>query len=169
MAFKTSQLKGIQIPKIIGSASATVEHDDHLNDFLTTPKCCITSFAPIINHCYGLRKGLESLNFSFHTNNYCCGLREGLEILTSFTPTNNHYQTLKIRQKTQLISITSTSFVCSSNISDVTSFSIKSAKMGYAFWLRNCQHSGIKDLTLVARSLSKYIQEVILGMVLTNK
>ncbi len=146
----------MQRPKKIGSVSATAEHGSHLEGFLAAPKDQTTSSAPTINHCHGVRKGLETLTSSAPTNNHYRGLREGLETLTSSTPTNNHCRSLREGLETQLVSTTSTLFVSDSDIPEDTPSSIESAKTDYAFWRGYYRRSGIKDLTLAACSLCEY-------------
>ncbi len=175
-------------PKKIGSASATAEHDGHLEGFLAAPKGQTTFSAPTINHHRGLRDGLETLTSSAPANNHRHSLREGLETLTSSASTNNHRRGLRegleirtssaltnnqsrgLREglETQLVSTTSTSFVSGSDIPEDTSSSIDPAETGYAFWRRHCHRSGIKNSTPAARSLCEYTWEVILCMVLTD-
>ncbi len=176
----------MQRPKKIGSASATAEHDGHLEGFLAVLKGQTTSSTPNINHYRGLREGLETLTSSTPANNHCRGLREGLKTLTSSTPTNNHRHGLRERVETrissapinnhccdlregletQLVSTTSTSFVSDSDIPENTPSSIEPAETGYALWRGHRRRSGIKDSIPATRSLCKYTWEVILCMFL---
>ncbi len=147
----------MQKSKKIGSVSATAKYGGHLEGFLAMPKGQNTFSTPTINHCRGLKEGLETLTSSALTNNHCRGLREGLETLTSSTPTNNYCHGLREGLEIQLVSMTSTSFVSGFDIPEDTSSSIEPAETGYALWRRHCRHSGIKNLTPTTRSLCKYI------------
>lgn len=75
------------------------------------PKSQIIIFAPTINYPHSFRDGLKILTFFAPTNNHCYDQGEGLE--------------------TELIFISSTSFVNSSNPLDITLFSIETPEMGY--------------------------------------
>ncbi len=168
MAFESSQSEGMQRPKKIGSVSATAEHGGHLEGFSAALKGQTTSFALTINHCRGLREGLETLTSSALAKNHCHSLIEGMEIRTSSAPTNNHHRSLKKELETQLVSTTSTSFVSGCDIPENTSSIMELAETGYAFWHRYRRRSGIKDLTLAGSNLCKYTWEVILYIVLTS-
>ena len=124
---------------------------------MAAPKGQTISSTPTINHCRGLREELETLISSVFINNYCRCLRKGLEFLTSSIFTNNYCRGHKEELRIQPVSTTSISFINSSNISDITSSSIKPPKTGYALWHRHCRCSRIKNLTPAACSLCKYI------------
>lgn len=145
-----------------------MEYDGHLKSFLATPKSQTTSSAPIINHCYSLKKVLETLTSFALVNNHYRGLRKGLETLTSFVPTNNHCCSLKEGLRTQLVSTTFIWFISGSDILENTLSNIELAKTGYTLWHRYCRRFRIKDLIPAACNLCKYIWKVILYIVLID-
>lgn len=125
MAFKNLQSNKIKRLKKLRSVLATMKYNSRFKDFLAALKNQITFFTPIINYCQGLKEGLENLTFFAPTNNHCHNFKKKLKILTSFISNNNYCYNLKRELEIQLVSIiSSTSFICSSNISDLESSSI---------------------------------------------
>lgn len=157
MAFESSQLDGMQRSKKIRSTLATAEHSNYLKSFLAMLKDQTTSSILSINYCHGHKEGFEILTSSAPTNNHHHGFKEGLETLTSSTLTNNHCYSFREGLETQLISTTSTSFVSDFDIPENTSSNIEPAKTGYALQREHCWPSEIKDSTLTACNLCKYI------------
>ena len=89
--------------------------------------------------------------------------------LTSSISTINHCRRFKEGLETQLASTSSISLIIGSNISDVTSSSIKLFRIGYSLWHRYCHCLRIKNLILATHSLCKYTWEVNAYIVLTGK
>ncbi len=63
----------------------------------------------------------------------------------------------------------SSSFTNASDILNVTPVPLDASAPGHPLWRGYRHHSGIKDSTLAAHSLCKYIWEVVICMVLTGK
>lgn len=127
-----------------------------------------TSFTPAINHCHSFRKVLETLTSSTPTNNYYYGLKEGLETQIFSALINNYCYGLRKGLEIKLISTTFTLFVNNFNITKNIFSNIEPAKIGYTFWREYCWHFKIKDLILATYNLCKYIWKVILYMILTS-